>query len=361
LRVPPVSPGLDRAAGWAWRLLVCAAALVAVLTLLWYLKVIVLPAIVALTIAPALTPLADLLRSRGLARAAPATALLVALVLVVGLVALVTTSVVAEYDELAASVREGVADVTERLEEEPFNLSLERDRDLDASLGRAWSQGSDYLVSGLRSGAAFLTGLVLAVALLYFVLRDGARFWAGVVRRFPAESRASVDRAGERAWRVLGGFVRGTVTIAAIDAVLIGIGLWILGVPLAFALAVLIFLGAFVPFVGATITGLIAVLVAFADGGVVTALIALGIVLGVQFLEGNFLQPVIQSRTVDLHPAVILLAVAAGGSLFGILGAYLAVPVTAVAFAVATALDEEVVKAPDPPHGGVAERVGVAE
>jgi putative heme transporter len=161
------------------------------------------------------------------------------------------------------------------------------------------------------------------------------------VRRFPPHSRLRIDRAGQRAWAVLGGFVRGTVLIAAIDAVLIGIGLWILGVPLAFALSVLIFLGAFVPFVGATITGLIAVLVAFADGGLTIALIALGIVFGVQFIEGNFLQPIIQSRTVDLHPAVILLAVAAGGSLFGILGAYLAVPVTAVVFAVLTALEEE--------------------
>ena len=110
--------------------------------------------------------------------------------------------------------------------------------------------------------------------------------------------------------------------------------------PLAFALAVLIFLGSFVPFVGATITGLVAVLVAFADDGWLTALIALGIVLGVQFIEGNFLQPIIQSRTVDLHPALILLAVAAGGSLFGIIGAYLAVPVTAVVFAVISSIAE---------------------
>ena len=109
--------------------------------------------------------------------------------------------------------------------------------------------------------------------------------------------------------------------IAAIDATLIGIGLWILDVPLAFALAVLVFLGAFIPFVGAFISGLVAVLVAFADGGWTLALIVLGLVVAVQFIEGTFLQPIIQSRTVDLHPAVILLAVAAGGSLFGILGA----------------------------------------
>jgi putative heme transporter len=339
--VPPPPAGLVRAAGWAWRLLVCGLALLAALALLWYLRVIVLPTIVALTIAPALTPLAAWLRRRGLGRAAPGTALVAGIAVIAGLVALVTVSVVDEYDELAAAVRAGVEDVTDWLEGEPFNLSFEGDRDLDASLGDAWNEGSAYLVSGLRSGAAFLTGLVLAIALLYFVLRDGRAFWTRVVRRFPVELQASVDRAGERAWRVLGGFVRGTALIAVIDATLIGIGLAILGVPLAFPLAVLIFLGAFVPFVGAAISGLIAVLVAFADGGVTTALVALGIVLGVQVLEGNFLQPIIQSRTVDLHPAVILLAVAAGGSLFGILGAYLAVPVTAVVFAVLASLDAE--------------------
>jgi predicted PurR-regulated permease PerM len=348
VRLPPPPAGLDRAAGWAWRLLVCALALAAAIALLWYLRVVVLPAIVALTIAPAFTPVAGWLRRRGFGRAAPGTALVIGIAVIAGLVALVTTSVVAEYDELSAAVQAGVADVTERLEGEPFNLTLERDRDLDASLGELWNEISSYLVSGLRSGAAFLTGLVLAIALLYFVLRDGASFWARAVRRFPPDLRASVDLAGVRAWRVLGGFVRGTALIAAIDATLIGIGLWILGVPLAFALAVVIFLGAFVPFVGAAISGLIAVLVAFADGGIVKGLVALAIVLAVQFLEGNFLQPIIQSRTVDLHPAVILLAVAAGGSLFGILGAYLAVPVTAVAFAVLASLESEPEPAPAP-------------
>ena len=341
MTVPPVPIGLDRAAGWAWRILVCALAVAAILFLLWYVRVIVLPAIVALTIAPALTPIADRLRRRGFGRAAAGTALLTGLAAIAGLATLVTVSVAAEYDELAAAVREAVGDVTDRLERDPFNLTLESGRDLDASLGSAWSETSTYLLSGVRSGVGFLAGLVLAVALLYFILRDGPAFWRRVIARVPPESRARVDRAGLRAWGVLGGFVRGTVLIAAIDSVLIGLGLWILGVPLAFALAVLIFLGAFVPFVGATITGLVAVLVAFTDGGLMIALIALAIVLGVQFVEGNFLQPIIQSRTVDLHPVVILLAVAAGGSLYGILGAYLAVPVTAVVFAVATALREE--------------------
>ncbi len=180
--------------------------------------------------------------------------------------------------------------------------------------------------------------MVLAVAVLYFILRDGAALWAWILRRFAPESRPAIDRAGRHAWAELSGFIQGTAIIAFLDATLIGIGLWLLGVPVAFALAVLVFIGAFVPFVGAFLSGLVAVLVAFADGGWKIGLAALVLVVAVQFLEGNFLQPIIQSRTVDLHPAVILLAVAAGASLFGIVGAYLAVPVTAVAFAVVASL-----------------------
>lgn len=343
--IPPVSPGVERAAGWAWRLLLCAAAVGLVLFLLWYLNVIVLPAIIALTIAPALTPLAGALRRLGLGRAASGIALAIGILVLAGLVSIVAASVAQEYDELAGAVRRGLDDVTAWLEGPPLNLSFEGDRSLSESLRNAWGEASGYLVSGVRSGVSAIAGLVLALALLYFVLRDGRAFWGRIVNLFSPDYRGSVDRAGQRAWDVLGGYVRGTALIAAIDATVIGVGLWILGVPLVFALSVLIFLGSFVPFVGATVTGMVAVLVALADGGVMPAVIALGIVLGVQFLEGNFLQPIIQSRTVDLHPAVILLAVAAGGALFGILGAYLAVPVTAVVFAVLASLRAEDAKA----------------
>ncbi len=341
MEIPPVASWLSRAAAWSWRLLVTAAAVALILCLLWYLNVIVLPAIIAVTVSPALTPLAGWLRRLGLGRAAPGIALAVGILVLAGLVSIVSVSVAQEYDELAAAVSKGLDDVTSWLEGGPLDLNLEGDRDLGSSLGDVWGDASGYLVSGVRSGVSVIAGLVLALALLYFVLRDGRSLWQRVVDLFAPESRASVDRAGQRAWQVLGGYVRGVALIAAIDATLIGIGLWILGVPLVFALTVLIFVGSFVPFVGATISGAVAVLVALADGGVTTALIALGIVLGVQFVEGNFLQPIIQSRTVDLHPAVILLAVAAGGALFGILGAYLAVPVTAVASAVFTSLRAE--------------------
>jgi predicted PurR-regulated permease PerM len=336
-----VPAGLDRAAGWAWRLIVIAAALALALVVLWYFKVIVLPAIVALTVAPALVPLANRLRGWGAGRAAPGIALVAGIAVIAALIAIVTASLAADYDELATNVRAGVEDVTDWLAGEPFNLSLERDRDLNESVRNAWGDASSYLVSGVRSGAAAITGLVLAVTLLYFILRDGAAFWRRALRAFSPATRTRLDHAGNSAWRVLGGFVRGTALIAAIDATLIGVGLWILGVPLPFALAVLVFLGAFIPFVGAALTGLVAVLVALAAGGLTTALLALALVAAVQFIEGTFLQPVIQSRTVDLHPVAILLAVAAGGSLFGILGAYLAVPVTAVVYAVAASLAGE--------------------
>jgi predicted PurR-regulated permease PerM len=332
VNLPPVPPNLERAASWSWRLLVCASALLVVLALLWYLRVIVLPTMIALTIAPALAPVAGLVRRR-LERPAAAVALVLGLAIVAGLISIVTTSVLAQYDDLADSVSRAVDDITDRLEGEPFNLSLDRSADLQSSLSESWREASGYAASGIQAGIALVTGLVLAVAVLYFVLRDGAAFWAWILRRFRPEARPVIDRAGRRAWAVLGGFVRGTALIAAVDATLIGIGLWLLGVPLAFALAVVVFMGAFVPFVGAFVSGLIAVLVAFADEGWEIGLAALALVVAVQFIEGNFLQPIIQSRTVDLHPAVILLAVAAGASLFGIPGAYLAVPVTAVVFA----------------------------
>ena len=332
---------LERAAGWSWRLLVCAGAVLAVLTVLWYLRVIVLPIMVALTIAPALAPVDRWLRRVRLERPAPALALVAGLLVVAGLIAIVTTSVLAQFDELRDSVSRAVDDITARLEGEPFNLSLERNEELRSSLTDSWREASGYAVSGVQAGVGLLTGLVLAIVVLYFILRDGEKFWNWILQRFTSESRPAIDRAGRRAWDVLAGFIQGTALIAAIDASLIGIGLWLLGVPLAFALAVLVFIGAFVPFVGAFVSGLVAVLVAFADEGWEIALAALILVVAVQFIEGNFLQPIIQSRTVDLHPAVILLAVAAGASLFGIVGAYLAVPVTAVVFTVVGSLQSD--------------------
>jgi predicted PurR-regulated permease PerM len=329
--------------------LTCGAAVLAVLAILWYLRVIVWPVLLALTIAPALSPVARVLRRR-LGRPAAAVALVLGLAVIGGLIAIVAVSVLAQYDELADAVTQAADDIRDWLEGEPFNLTLDRVDELQSSLAGSWRQVSGYLVSSVQAGAGLFAGIVLAVAVLYFVLRDGTAFWNWILRRLTPETRPAVERAGQRAWAVLGGFVAGTAFIAAVDAALIGISLWLLGVPLAFALAVLVFLGAFVPFIGAFISGLVAVLVAFADRGWQIGLVVLGVVVAVQFVEGNFLQPIIQSRTVDLHPAVILLAVVAGASLFGILGAYLAVPITAVVFAVVVSLRSDLTApVPDDP------------
>ena len=194
MRVPPVPPGLERAAGWSWRLLVCAAALLGVLVLLWYLQVIVLPAIIALTLAPALTPLAERFRRMGLGRAAPGLALVAGLLVLAALVSLVTLTVAQEFDELSAAFREGADELTEWLEGDPLNLSFDSDRSVGDSLSSVWQQGSEYLVSGVRSGVAVVTGLVLAVALLYFVLRDGRALWERVLGLFSPD-RAPVSTA----------------------------------------------------------------------------------------------------------------------------------------------------------------------
>jgi predicted PurR-regulated permease PerM len=333
VKVPPVSESMDRAAAWTWRLLVCAAALSVVLALIWYVRVIALPIAVALTIAPALSPLASWFRGRRhLERPAAALALLTGLAVVVLLIAIVAVSVVEQFDDLVDSVARGLDDLVAQIQGEPFNLTLAGD--VQSTLEHSWRQASDYAASGVQAGAGIVTGIALAVAMLYFVLRDGEALWASILRRFPPDARPAVDRAGRSAWGALGGFVRATAQVATIDAVLIGLGLWLLGVPLAFALAVLVFMGSFVPYVGSFASGLVAVLVGFADGGWELAAAVLALVAAVQFLEGTFLQPTIQSRSVHLHPAVVLLSVTAGGSLFGIAGAFLAVPVAAVVAAV---------------------------
>ena len=340
MNVPPVSENLDRAAAWTWRLLVCASALAILLALVWYVRVIALPIAVALTIAPALSPVASWFRGRRhLERAAAGLALLTGLAVVALLVSIVAVSVVQQFDELVDSVARAVDDIVAEIESEPFNLTVADD--FRSTLEDSWRQASGFAASRVQAGAGVVTGVALAVAMLYFVLRDGGELWASILRRFPSDTRPAVDRAGRRAWGALGGFVRATAQVATVDALLIGVGLWLLGVPLAFALAVLVFMGSFVPYVGALASGLVAVLVGFADGGWELALAVLGLVVAVQFLEGTFLQPTIQSRSVHLHPAVVLLAVTAGGSLFGIAGAFLAVPVTAVVFAVHASLAAE--------------------
>lgn len=330
---------LDVAAGWSWRLLVVGAAVAVVFLVLSRLRIIVLPAIVALLATAILYPPLRWLRARGWPRLlAIWTVLLGAIATVAAVVAGLSWQVAGEVDQLDVSIEEGVADVEDWLVDGPLGLSRTSVTEAYAQ-AREWVTSGDGLLStGIASQAVVavevVAGLLLALVLVFFFLKDGERMWQAITGRLGTRASAHVDHAGRRAWTTLGGFVRGTAIVAAVDAVLIGTAVAVLGVPFALPLAALTFAGAFLPIVGAVVAGAIAVLVALATQGVVTALILLGVVVLVQQVEGDVLQPIVLGRAVSLHPVVILLAVAGGAALGGIVGAFLAVPVVAVASAV---------------------------
>lgn len=192
--------------------------------------------------------------------------------------------------------------------------------------GGAVSRGMAAVTTFLNTA----TGLVLMLVILFFTLKDGRRMWQGVLDLLPRRHRAELDLLAGRSWWTLGAYLRGQILVALFDAVFIGLGLWLLGVSLVLPLAVLVFFGALFPIVGSFVAGSVAVLVALADQGPVTALLVLGLIVLVQQVEGNVFQPLVMSNIVALHPLVVILAVVAGGVVLGVLGAFIAVPVAAI-------------------------------
>ncbi len=329
--------GLDRAAAWSWRLLIVGAAVVVLALLLWALRGVVIPIFVALLIATQVTPLTYRLQRRGLPRGASAAIgllLTAVFLLLVGVV--IVGSIVSEADELGASISAAVDDITVWAERNdgPLGLEAEKVEGETSKVADALENTSDWLFSGVIAGASLLVeftgGLVLALTFLIYMLLDGAGVFRWIVERFPAgHPRETVDRLGRRGWVTLGGYVRGIGTVAFIVSTLIGIGLVLLGVPLAGALALLTFILAFIPIAGAWISGIVAGLVAFADGGIGLAAAVAVLILGVQQIDSAFITPNVYKRQVNLHPMVTLAAVAAGGIVAGIIGAFLAVPIVA--------------------------------
>ena len=194
-------------------------------------------------------------------------------------------------------------------------------------------------IAGVSAVASFITGFILMVVILFFFLKDGPQMWEFLMRPFEGKSYERAMRVGDKSVTTLGSYVRGIAAVAAVDAIGILIGLLILQVPLAFPLAVLTFLLAFIPFVGATLAGTLAALVALVTNGWVVALLVVGVVVLVNQLEGNFLQPVLMGRSMKLHPFVVLIVLTAGTFLGGIVGAVLAVPLTAVAWGIVQVWD----------------------
>lgn len=337
---------LGRLSRASLQILLIAAALSLVVFVIVHLRLVVVPVVLALFAATFLAPVTRLLRDRGLPRVLAA---LLALVLGVGVLALVITflapRVAEELGPLAQSVRVGATEVGDYLEQAIGLTDVQLDQVVHDATDTI-RQNSGAISRGLLSGAILvgevLAGVLLLLVILFFVLKDGDSMWSWVVSQFPeGQTRVDVSELGRRAWRTLTGYIRGLAIVATVDSVLIGLGLAIMGVPLVLPLAVLTFMAAFFPLVGAFLAGLVAALVALVAKGWVVALVVVVIITLVQQLEGDVIYPVVVGRAISLHPLAILLAVTSGAVAAGILGALLAPPVVAVLWTVISYLRHE--------------------
>ncbi|QIJ60750.1 AI-2E family transporter [Streptomyces sp. JB150] len=333
-------------------LLLVALATSVVLWLVGRMWSVVWPLIVGLLLTTLTWPMARFLRRRGWPPALAASAVTVAfLVVLVGIVTLIAVPVASQSGQLADGAVSGIQRIREWVAGPPLNIGDEQITDgFDKAVARVQDSVGSLLtavVSGVSTVVNGLVTAVLALFLMFFFLKDGPRFLPWLTRQLPGRLATDIPVVAERSWETLGAFVRSQAFVGLLDAVLIGIGLWILKVPLVLPLAVLTFVSAFVPIVGALFAGLVAVLIALVSNGLTDALIVLAIIVVVQQLEGNVFQPMIQSRGLGLHAAVVLLAVTLGGSLAGIVGSLLAVPVAAL-IAVVWNYVREQLREPDP-------------
>ncbi|MER5352744.1 AI-2E family transporter [Kitasatospora sp. NPDC002551] len=326
------------AAAWSAALVLLITVASLVVFALVELRSATVPVILALLGTSLLYPVMPWMVRRGVSRSVAAgltCAVLVAAVSTV--IALLVNSLVHSAPQIASALQESGDRLAEWLG--PFGEKLRHVLDnAQGETNTLVTTLTDSVLSGLGLATQIATGSVLALALVFFFLRDGHRTGEVVHSYLPRRTADTVVACGERAFDAMAGFMRGTTLIALIDAFFITVGLLILGVPGAPGLGALVFMGAYIPFVGAFLSGTVAVLVALADGGLGTALWALGVVVAVQVIEGNILQPLIQSRTVELHPATIMVAVVAGSGIAGIIGALLAVPVCAAGLGVVSVL-----------------------
>ena len=346
--------GFGRAATRAAQFVLVLIALSVTVYGLVQLKLVVIPIMVAVILAAALSPVVGFLRNKGLPAAlATWITFLAAVIILGGIVTGIVFPVRGEWGELVKAAGDGFGELRNLVVSGPFPIDQEViDKGVAAvtSFATSSSFGAGALV-GISTAAEFVTGALLVVVVLFYFLKDGERIWNFFLRPFPAQPRGRLRRAGARSLVVLGQYVRGTAIIALIEGVVVGSALFILRVPLALPLAVIVFLGAFIPMVGATLAGILAALVALVANGPVAALVVVAIVIGINQLDGHILQPVVMGRSLHLHGLVILLALAAGVILAGLIGAVLAVPLAAVAWAVIQVWNQpDAVPGLDPGH-----------
>lgn len=296
---------------------------------------VVWPVVIGLLLTTLTWPPARALRNRGWHPALAASVVTVLfLVLAAGILVLIVVPVASQAGEMADRVADGIQRLREWASGPPLNISDDQVSEaFDAAVARIQNSVGGIVTATVAGVSTVLNGIVtavLALFLMFFFLKDGPRFLPWLTRQLPGRLAVDVPTIAERSWNTLGSFVRSQAFVGLLDAVFIGLGLWIVGVPLVLPLMVLTFVSAFVPIVGALFAGIVAVLIALVSNGPADALIVLIIIVAVQQLEGNVFQPMVQSRGLGLHAAVILLAVTLGSTLAGIVGSLLAVPVAAV-------------------------------
>ncbi|MGW4570378.1 AI-2E family transporter [Streptomyces tendae] len=352
--------GVRVAAEAGWRLLVLAGTVWVLMRVISAVQLVVLAFVAALLITALLQPAVAWLRRHGVPRG-PATALTAILGFVImGLIGwFVTWQVMENIDNLSDQVQDGIDELRNWLLNSPFHVTDKQINEIAKNLRDAVGANTDQITSAGLEGVTVvveaLTGILLAAFSTLFLLYDGKRIWQWSLKLVPAAARPGVAGAGPRAWRTLTAYVRGTVIVALIDAIFIGLGIYFLDVPMAVPLAVFIFLFAFIPLVGAVVSGALAVVVALVTQGVFAAVMTLVVVLAVQQIEGHILQPFILGRAVRVHPLAVVLSVAAGGMVAGIGGAVVAVPLVAVTNTVVGYLRaysrEAVLRQTPKPHG----------
>ncbi|MEU3964301.1 AI-2E family transporter [Streptomyces buecherae] len=362
-RADPVAAvpwGVRVAAEVGWRLLVLAGTVWVLMRVISAVRLVILAFVAALLITALLEPTVSRLRRRGVPRGLATAIVFIAGFVVMGLVGwFVVWQVLENLDSLSERVQDGIEELRRWLLNSPFHVTEDQINDIAKNLRESIGNNTEEITSAGLEGVTFivelLTGIMLAMFSTLFLLYDGPKIWNWVLKLFPASAREGVAGAGPRAWQTLTGYVRGTVIVALIDAIFIGVGIFFLDVPMAVPLAVFIFLFAFIPLVGAVISGALAVVVALVTQDVFTAAMVLIVVLAVQQIEGHILQPFILGRAVRVHPLAVVLSVAAGSLIAGIGGAVVAVPLVAVANTVVGYLRaharEQALRATPGPHG----------
>lgn len=332
---PRINPTIDKLAAYSWRLLLIAAAGLALILLLVRLRLVLFPIIIATFLAVVLVPIAQVFRDRGLPKlAATALTFLFFFGALIGIFSVIVPTVGDEIGDIGPTITEAT-DAIEAWLIDDMGISaaqIEEWRDqASAAIRRSLAGSTDAVVDGAVLVGEMFAGLLLALFLTFFIVKDGARFQAFVLRNLPTDQRPLARRLGARAWKTLGGYLRGSAALGIVEGTIVGIAMAIVGASLIPAVMTITFFAAFVPFLGAIVAGILAVAVTFVTAGTGPAVVVAIVAFAVQQLDNDLLAPIVFGKALELHPVTILLGVATGAALGGLGAAILAVPVVALA------------------------------